>query len=59
MQASDKTPLSDGGHDHNFNKGSAWVMDHIIPMCKRMAPAIEGKEMALLLRKPTRRTGIM
>jgi len=48
VQASDKSPLSDGGHDHNFNKGLAWVMDYIILMCKRMELAIEGREIKLL-----------
>jgi len=28
--------------------GSAWVMDYIIPMCKRMGLAIEVREMELL-----------
>ena len=28
--------------------GQAWVLDHIIPMCKRMCLAIEGRETELL-----------
>jgi len=48
VQASDKACLSYEGHDHNFDRVSAWVMDHIIHMCKRMGLAIEGREMELL-----------
>ena len=36
------------GRGHNFDRGSAWVLYHIIPMCKRMGLAIEGREMELL-----------
>jgi len=39
--------LSTGGHDHHFDRGSAWVVDHIILMCKRMGVAIEAREMEL------------
>jgi len=41
--------LFNDGHDHNFDRGSTWVMDHIIPMCKRMGLAIEGREIELLV----------
>ena len=47
-QALEKAPLSNDGDDHNFERGSAWFMDHIIPMCNRMGLAIEGREMELL-----------
>jgi len=41
-QASYKAPLLNDGHDHNFDRGSAWVMDHIVPMCNRMGLVMEG-----------------
>ena len=47
-QALEEAPPSNGGYDHHFDRGSAWVMDHIVPMCKRMGLAIEGREMELL-----------
>lgn len=63
VHASDKAPLSNDGHDHNFDRGSGWVMDHIIPMCKRMGLGIEGREMELLAflasLEPTRKRGVM
>ena len=34
-QALEEAPLSNDGHDHHFDRGSAWFIDHIIPMCKR------------------------
>ena len=43
VQALDKAPLCDDGHDHNFDRGSPWVMDHIIPACKRVDRAVAGR----------------
>ena len=48
VQVSGRAPLPNDGHNHNFDKGSAGVLDHIIPMCKRMGLAIEGRETELL-----------
>jgi len=48
VQVSGSAPLPTDGHNHNFDRGSAWVLDHIIPMCKRMGLAIEGRETELL-----------
>ena len=48
VQASGIAPLPNDGHDHNFDRGLTWVLDHIIPMCKRMCLAIEGRETELL-----------
>jgi len=47
VQTMEETPLSNGGNDHFYNRGLACVMDHIIPMCKRMGLAIEGRETEL------------
>ena len=47
-QTMEENPLSNGGNDNFYNRGSAWVMDHIIPLCKRMGLAIEGRETELL-----------
>ena len=48
VQTLEEAPLSNGINDHLYDRGLAWVMDHIVPMCKRMGLAIEGRETELL-----------
>jgi len=48
VQVSGSAPLSNDGPHQNLDRGSAWVLDHIIPMCKRMGLSIEGRETELL-----------
>ena len=45
---SEEAPLPIDGDDHSLDRGSAWVLDHILPMCKTMGLAIEGRESELL-----------
>ena len=47
-QNSEEAPLPIGGNDHLHDRGSVWVLDHIIPTCKSMGLAIEGRESELL-----------
>jgi len=48
VQVSGSARLSNDGSNQNLDRGSAWVLDHIIPMCKKMGLSIEGRESELL-----------
>ena len=47
-QTLEEAQPSNGSNGHLYDRGSAWVLDHIIPMCKRMGLGIEGRETELL-----------